>query len=122
MGLDRAGIDQHLLDAEAGKLRLIDIIFIIQRHADLVYDLIAPLLLDIGSYQPSFVPVYIVLTQDLLDGLDAGLNGGLVAGGAVLPQEVFQNIGRNNRVALDGLDEILTDDKPWKKSSTNALI
>jgi hypothetical protein len=58
--------------------------------------------------------MHIVFAQDFLDGLDAGLNRGLVAGGTVLPQQVFKNKGGNDRIAFDRLDEILADNKPRK--------
>ena len=52
-----------------------------------------------------------MLGKDLLDRLDTGLNGRLIAGGAILAQQVFQHVGGNDGVALDRLDEILADNK-----------
>ena len=109
MGLDRARVDQHLLDAKVGEFRLIDIRLVVQRHADLVDDLVAPLLLDVGADQPRLVAMDIMLAQDLLDRLDAGLDGRLVAGGAILAQQIFQHVGGHDGVALDRLDEVLAD-------------
>ena len=61
--------------------------------------------------RPGFVAVDIMLAQDLLDRLDAGLDGGLIAGGAVLAQQVFQHVGGHDGVALDRLDQILADNE-----------
>ena len=52
-----------------------------------------------------------MLAQDLPDRFDAGLNGRLVVGGTILAQQVFEDVGGNDCIALDGLDEILADDK-----------
>ena len=60
--------------------------------------------------------MHMVFAQDILDGLDAGLNRGFVAGGTVLPQQVFKNKGGNDRIALDRLDEILSDNEPREVS------
>ena len=61
--------------------------------------------------KPGLVAMHIVLAQDLLDRLDAGLDGRLIAGGAILSQQVFQHIGGNDGVALDRLDQILADNE-----------
>ncbi|MNQ91390.1 hypothetical protein D3C85_1067690 [compost metagenome] len=65
-----------------------------------------PLLLDGRAHQPSFVAVDIVLTQDLLDGLNTGLDRRFIIGRAVLTQQVLQYIRRHDGVALHSFDQV----------------
>jgi hypothetical protein len=51
----------------------------------------------------------IVFGKDLFYGIDAGLDGGFIAGGAILSQQVFQYIGGNDGVALDRFDKVLAN-------------
>ena len=41
VGLDGAGVDEHLLDAEVGELGLVDVVLVVEVDADLVDDLVA---------------------------------------------------------------------------------
>ena len=52
----------------------------------------------------------VVVGEDLADGVDARLDGGLVVGGRVLAEQVLQHVGRHDGVALDGLDQVLAHD------------
>jgi hypothetical protein len=52
-----------------------------------------------------------MLGKNLFDRLDTGLDGRLIAGCAVLSQQIFQHVGGNDGVALDRLDEILADNE-----------
>jgi len=103
----RTGVDQYLFDAKVGELGLIDVIFVVERHADAVDHLVPALFLDRRTYQARFVAVHVVLAQDLPDRINAGLDGGLVIGRAVLPQQVLQHIGGHDGIALDGFYQIL---------------
>jgi len=85
---------------------------VIEVDADLVDDLVPPLFPDIGPDQAGLVAMDVMLAKDLLDGVDPGLNGGLVMGGAVLPQQVFEHVGGDDGIAFDGLDEVLSDHEP----------
>ena len=111
MLLDGARVDKNLLDSQIRKLGFVDILLVVQINTDLVDDLVAPFFLDVRSDQACLVTVHVMLAQDLPDRFDAGLNGRLVVGGAILAQQVFEDVGGNDGIALDGLDEILADDK-----------
>ena len=100
--LDRRGLDDHALDAEVGELGLVDVGLLVECGRDLVDDPVPPTLADRGLDQLGLVPVHIVLGQDLAHGVDAGPNGGLVVGRCVLPEQVFQDVRRDDGVALDG--------------------
>jgi hypothetical protein len=50
----------------------------------------------------------------LRTAVDAGLDGRLVVGRCVLAKEVLQDVGGHDRVALDGLDEVLAHDEAGK--------
>ena len=110
MGLDGGGLDEHALDAEVGELGLVDVVLVVEGDGDLVDDLVAPALADRRLHQLGLVPVDVVVGEDLADGVDAGLDGGFVVGGGVLAEQVLQHVRRHDRVALDGLDQVLADD------------
>ncbi|MNE51679.1 hypothetical protein D3C80_1463160 [compost metagenome] len=110
MCLHRAGVDQHLFYPEVSKLSLVHIVFVVERNADPVDDLVTPLLLDDRTYQPRFVAMHIVLAQDFLNRLDTGLNRRLIIRCAVLAQQVLQYIRRHDGVALNSFDQILAND------------
>lgn len=114
VSLHRGRVDDHLLDAEVCELGLVGVRLVVQRHADAVDDFVPSLFPDRRAHQPGFVAVHIVLAQDLAHRVDAGLDRRLVAGGAVLAQKVFQNVGRNDRVAFDRLDQVLANHQAGK--------
>ena len=53
----------------------------------------------------------VVVGEDLADALDAGLDRRLVIGCGVLAEEVLQDERGHDRVALDGLDQVLAHDR-----------
>ena len=110
MGLDGRRLDEDLLDAEVGELGLVDVVLVVERDRDLVDDLVAALLADGRLDQLGLVPVDVVVGEDLANGVDAGLDGRLVVGGGVLAEQVLQDVRRHDRVALDGLDQVLAHD------------
>ena len=92
MALDRPRVDQHLFNAEVRELRLIDVGLVVQLDADFVDDLIASLFSDIRADKPRLAAMDVMPAEYLLDRLDAGLDGRLVVGGAILPQKVLQDV------------------------------
>jgi len=107
VGLDGGGVDEDLLDAQVAEFRLVGVGLVVEGDADAVDDLVAPPLPDGGADQARLVAVDVVLAQDLLDRVDAALDARLVVGGAVLAEQVLQDIGGHDGVALDGLDQVL---------------
>ena len=103
-------LDDHALDAEVGELGLVDVGLLVEGDGDLVDDPVPAALLDRRLDQLGLAAVHVVLGEDLADGVDAGLDGGLVVGGGVLPEQVLQDVRRHDGVALDGLDQVLADD------------
>jgi len=57
-----------------------------------------------------------MLAQHFLHRVDAGLNGFLVAAGAILAEQIFQHVGRHDGVALDRLDEVFAHDESGEVS------
>ena len=57
------------------------------------------------------IPVDVMLCQDLFNGFDTGFYGGLIAGSAVLSQQIFQYVRGNDGITLDGLHKILADNE-----------
>ena len=110
MGVDRGRLDEHLLDAEVGELGLVDVVLVVESDGDLVDDLVATALADRRLHQLGLVPVDVVVGEDLADRADAGLDRGFVVGGGVLAEQVLQDVRRHDRVALDGLDQVLAHD------------
>ena len=109
MGVDGGRLDDHSLDAEVGELGLVPVVLVVERDGDLVDDLVATALADRRLHQLGLVPVDVVVGEDLADRSDAGLDGGFVVGGGVLAEQVLQDVRRHDRVALDGLDQVLAD-------------
>ena len=114
VALDGIDIHQYLLDAQVGKGGLVGIPLFVQVHTDLVNDLVPPALADGGADQTGFAAVDVMLAQNLLDRLHPGLDTGLVRSGTVLAQEVFEDIGGDDGVALDQLDEVFAHHHTWK--------
>ena len=106
----RVGTDLDAGDAEVGELGLVDVLALIERDGDLVDDAVPPLLTDAGLDQPVLTAVDVVVAEDGAHLFDAGANGRLVIGGRVLPQEVLQHVGGHDGIALNGLDEVFSDD------------
>jgi len=61
------------------------------------------------------VAMNVVLSKDFLHSLDARLDRGFVIGGAVLTKQVLEHVSRDDRVAFDGLHEVLADYKSREK-------
>ena len=114
-------IHEDLFDTQVFKAGLIGINLVVQIDCNLVDDLVASLLLDIGAHQCGLISMHVVLCQDLLYGIDPCLNGRLITGGTVLPQQVLQYIGRDDSITLDRLDEILADNQP-REMCINLLV
>jgi hypothetical protein len=108
--LDRRGLDDYAPDTEVGELGLVDVGFLVEGDGDLVDDPVPAALLDGRLDQFGLAAVHVVLGEDLAHGLDAGLDGGFVVRRRVLPEEVLQDVRWHDRVALDCLDQVLTDD------------
>ena len=115
VGLDDRRVDDDALDAEVGELGLVDVGLLVECDRDLVDDPVAPAFLDLRLDQLGLAAVDVVLGEDLADGVDAGLDGGFVVRGGVLAQQVLQDVGRHDGVALDGLDQILANDNATEK-------
>jgi len=49
-----------------------------------------------------------VAGEDVLHGFDAGFDGILIAGGAVLTQQIFQNVGGNQGIAANAFGEVFS--------------
>ena len=101
MRFDRAAIHRDLFDAQVVERGFVAVCFFVQRDADLVDDLVASLFLDRGLDQPRFASVNVVLSEDFFDGFDAALDRCFVVSRTVLPEQVFEDIGWNDCVALD---------------------
>ena len=84
MLFDGSRIDQDFLYSEVLKLRLINVLGIVQRYRNLVDDLVPAFFFDIGTNQSRLIAVHVVLRKDFFDGTDSGLDGGLVVCRAVL--------------------------------------
>ena len=73
-----------------------------------------PLLLDGGLHQLSLIPVHIVLGENLLNGFEPSLDHLAVIGGTMLPQQVFKHVGRDDRVLLQSVRQVLSYHQTWK--------
>ena len=102
--------DLYPADAQVGELGLIDVQPLIEGDGDLVNDAVATLLPDVRLDESILPPVHIVVPEDGSDLLDAGTDSGVIVRGRVLAQQVLQDVGGDDGVALDGLDEVLADD------------
>lgn len=56
----------------------------------------------------------VVLRKNVLDGLDASVDRICIGSGTVLPEKIFQDIRRNDRVPLHRLNKILTNNESGK--------
>ena len=110
MRLDGRGLDDHALDAEVGELGLVDVGLLVEGDGDLVDDPVPAAFLDRRLDQFGLAPVDVVLGENLANSVDACLDGGLVVRCRVLTEEVLKDVRRHDRVALDGLDQVLADD------------
>ncbi len=53
--------------------------------------------------------MHIMLRKNLLDGFDTRLDRLFIGCSAVLPKQVFQDVRRDNRIALHSLNKVFAD-------------
>ena len=99
----------RILHAQIGEQRLIHIALFIQFDGQLVDDLVAAAFTNLGLDLLRLIGAHIILGQDALDVDHAGLNGRLVIGRAIHPQQILQHIDRDVGPFLDQLGEILAN-------------
>ncbi len=108
---DDGGFNEHALDAQVRESRLITACLVIQVDGDLVDDLVAALLLDRGSHESGLVSVNVVLSEDVLDPFNSGVDRVFVIGGAVLAEQVFQDVTRDDGISLHQFRQVFPDHK-----------
>ncbi len=114
MLLDRVRINQHSANTQIGKGRFIYVAFVVQTDADLVDDFVTSALTDVRAYQSGFAAMHIMLTENVLDRLDARLDGCLIVCRTVLAEQILQHIGGDNGIAFDRFDQVLANHQSGK--------
>ena len=110
--LTRPCTDFDALRPEVRQKRLVDITFLIQPDRNLINDLQAASLADGGFNLFSLVRPHIILGEDALHRSKAVLNHCRIIGGAIVAQQILEDIDGNVRAFLDQLGQILAHDAP----------